>query len=70
MLSILSSFKPDFVLISCLFENEIEIKVVEVNLTSLNYRILQCEMFNFATKMLDLDPISGPISPYFRSSST
>ena len=54
ILPIYPSRKPDFVLISCLFENEIEIKVVAVNLTSLNYWILKCEMLNFATEMLNL----------------
>ena len=38
----LNNIKPIFVLISCLFENEIEIKAVEVNLTSL--KKMKCQI--------------------------
>ena len=42
ILPIKINIKPIFVLISCLFENEIEIKVVEVNRTSL--KRMKCQI--------------------------
>ena len=42
ILPIRNNIKPIFVLISCLFENEIEIKVVEVNRTSL--KRMKCQI--------------------------